>query len=293
MCYIVNIDMLSHSQNFLNNKDTVDKLLGFVDFSDADLVLEIGPGKGIITDKLIKKEKKVIAIEADQKLFDFLKKKYTVVSNIQLEKQDFLEYKLPKEPFIIVSNIPFNTTADIVRKITDGHSQIRAAYLIVQKEAAIKFLGAPYAHSPLLSHFLKINYEIQNLMDIPKSNYTPKPRFDTSLIIIKRKENPALDEIESVQFKDFMVYLFERRKPFIREALKSVMSNLQVKIVLSNLQITDNTEIKKIMFDDWISIFKIFSAHAPEKSKKIMLGSYQKLLVEQSHIKKIHRTRED
>src|SRR3989344_5159251 len=158
--------MISHSQNFINNQSVINKLISRVDFGDADLVLEIGPGKGIITDALIKQDKNIIAIEADPKLFSELQKKYVNVANLSLIQADFVKYTTPNEPFIIVSNIPFNITANIVRKITDEQSKLHIAYLIMQKDAAIKFIGAPHAHSPLLSHILNINFEIKLMNQI-------------------------------------------------------------------------------------------------------------------------------
>ena len=104
---------------------------------------------------------------------------------------------------------------------------------------------------------------------------------------------PILNMQESEQFKDFLVYIFERRKPFVKKALKSVMSNLQVRIILDNLHISEDKEIKKIPFDDWVNIFKTFISHAPEKSKIVIHGSYKNLLLEQSQLKKINRTRND
>lgn len=284
---------LSDSQNYINNQQLISKLLEFVDFKPTNIVLEIGPGKGIITDALARQKKNIIVVEADTKLFSILQKKYEGVENISIIQADFLKYPTPNKPFIIVSNIPFNITADIIRKITNKQSKLHAAYLIMQKEAAIKFLGAPYAHSPLLSHILNINFEIKKLMEIDKSNYSPRPKFDTEFISIKRRDIPIFNEQKSEQFKDFLVYIFERRKPHIKEALKSVMSNLQVKIILGNLHVTENSEVKKIIFTDWVEIFKTFVDHAPEKSKRKIHGSYKKLLLEQSQLKKINRTRKD
>ena len=284
---------LSDSQNYINNQQLVNKLFRFVDFELAKTILEIGPGKGIITSTLIKQNKKIVAVEADPRLFHELQKKYANVTNLSLIQADFLKYTTPDEPFLIISNIPFNITADIVRKITDEQSKLHTAYLIMQKDAAIKFIGAPHAHSPLLSHILNINFEIKLLMDIDKSNYSPRPKFDTAFVSIKKRENPVFDKQKSEQFKDFLVYIFERRKPRIKEALKSVMSNLQVKIILNNMNIPEDKEIKKILFIDWVSIFETFISHAPEKSKTKTHGSYKKLLVEQSQLQKINRTRKD
>lgn len=285
--------MISHSQNFINNKEIIGELISQVDFNSADLVLEIGPGTGIITDALIRQNKKIIAVEADPRLFSELQKKYADIKNLSLIHADFLKYPLPKEAFTIVSNIPFNITANIVRKITDEESKLRAAYLVMQKDAAVKFLGAPYAHSPLLSHILNINFEIKWLMDIDKSNYSPKPSFDTTFVSFKRREKPIFDMQKSGRFKDFLVYIFERRKPLIKEALKTVMSNLQVKIILGDIHVSEDEEVKKILFTDWVSIYETFTSHAPERSKIKMSGSYKNLLLEQSRLPKINRTRAD
>ncbi len=285
--------MISHSQNFINNQEVINKLISQVNFNDTDLVLEIGPGKGLITDALIKRNKKVIAVEADPKLFSELQKKYADTTNFSLIQADFLKYSMPSKPFTIVSNIPFNITADIIRKVTNEQSKLHTAYLIMQKDAAIKFLGAPHAHSPLLSHILNINFEIKWLMDIDKSNYSPRPKFDTTFVSIKRRGEPVFDKQKSEQFKDFLVYTFERRRPRIKEALKSVMSNRQVEIILSNLHIPKDREIKRIIFTEWVSMFETFVIHALEKYKKRISGSYKKLLAEQSQLQKINRTRKD
>lgn len=284
---------LSHSQNYINNKALVDKMLSQVDFKPADLILEIGPGTGIITDQLIKKNKIITAVEADKQLFWQLKLKYQSFKNIKLINQNFLEYTLPSKPFIIISNIPFNITADIIRKITNPKSNLQAAYLILQKEAAIKFIGPPKAHSPLWSHFLNINFEIKSLMPINRNNYSPKPKFDTTLLLIKKRTKPVLDNQQSEQFKNFLVYLFESRKGDIKNALKKLMSNLQVKITLKNLNMPEQTELKKIMFNDWLTIFDVFMQHASDQSKRVIAGKYKKLLKEQSKLHKIHRTRRD
>ena len=284
---------LSDSQNYINNQQLVHKLLGFVDFESTKTILEIGPGRGIITDVLIKQNKNIIAVEADPKLFSELQKKYANVVNLSLIQTDFLKYATPNEPFVVISNIPFNITASIIRKITDEQSKLDTAYLIIQKDAAVKFIGAPHAHSPLLSHILNINFEIKLLMDIDKSNYSPRPKFDTAFVSIKKRKSPVFDKQKSEQFRDFLVYIFERRKPRIKEALKSVMSNLQVKIILNNINIPEDKEIKKILFIDWVSIFETFISHAPEKSKVKTHSSYKKLLMEQSQLQKINRTRKD
>lgn len=282
--------MLSHSQNYINKGRLVSKLLSFVDFKEAPIVIEIGPGKGIITKNLVQKAIYVEAIEADKLLVRYLQKKFENTENLKIIYDDILNYKLPESSYLIVANIPFKITAQILRKILSPESKLLSAYLILQEEAAIKYLGAPHADSPLLSNLLQVTFSIEKIMKIERSNYTPRPKVDTMYIAFHRKKKPAFENELAEEFRDFLVYIFERRKPLINKALKSIMSNLQVKIILSNLNLAPDKAIKKILFNEWVEIFKVFLLHAPNKSKKAIKGSYNRLLEEQRKLKKQHRT---
>lgn len=288
--------MLSHTQNYINNKKLVLKLINFVNFGQASFVFEIGPGKGIITEQLLlQTSSKVTVIEADSELCIFLKDKFRAVAQNKLEIVfgNVLKYNFPRKPFIVVSNIPFNITADIVRKLTEEKSMLQEAYLIVQKEAATKLIGPPHAHSPLFSHILNLRYEIKLLLNISKKNYSPKPKYNTALISIKKRERQTLNDNQTKQFKDFLVYLFERKRESIRKALKLVTSNIQAKIILKKFGIDESRDIKNIYFFEWINIFTDFSEHSNKKALQKISGSYKMLQSEQKTLKKIHRTRKD
>lgn len=284
---------LSDSQNFINNQKLVDRIMSLINFEKDMMVLEIGPGKGIITDSLLRFSSKIVSVEADRDLYLTLARKYNGNNKIKLIHGDFLKTPLPKEDFMVVSNIPFNITANIIRKITVKDSKLRSAYLIVQKEAAIKFVGAPYAHSPLLSHFLKINYEIERLVDIDRQNFTPIPAFDATLLMIRKHDTPAIIEQDQEKFKDLLTYIFQRYKDKLRPALKSLMSNLQIKIMCHSIGIEQDIEIKKITFVTWVKIFETFKTHASIKSQNTIAGKYIDLIKEQSNLTKVNRTRKD
>ena len=111
---------IEHSQNFLHSKKLVSELLDKTNLNDDDTVIEIGPGKGIITEELSKKCKRIIAIEYDNKLSASLKETFSEDSKIQIIEQDFLKYKLPNSgEYKICANIPFNLTADIMKKVLE------------------------------------------------------------------------------------------------------------------------------------------------------------------------------
>lgn len=265
------------SQNFINNRGVISTIISHVDFSRTDLLIEIGPGKGIITDAIIKPYNKVIAVEIDKDLYSDLQRHYSGIENISLVNADFLKYPLPKEQYSIVANIPFNITADIIRKITDENSLLQAAYIITEKEAAYKFVGAPYAESPLLSHYLQIHYEVRFLLEIDRKHFSPEPRVDIGYISISKRRKPVFNKQEEIQFKDFITYIFSRTGATLKEALKSVFSNLQSKIIIQQLGVSENILKKKVIFFDWVKVYKTFSEHSPAKSKFIVRGAFDKL----------------
>lgn len=283
--------MLSHSQNFINNKELIKDLMNFISEKQTRTVIEIGPGKGIITDALLEKYNHIIAIEADQFLFENLKQRYEN-KNITLICANFLSHPLPHKPFDIVSNIPFNITANIIRKITEDHSQLSEAYLIIQKEAAQKYVGMPHSESSLISNILKVRYRVEILKEISKNNFTPRPKFDAVFLTLrKRNENIFNNYVVEIKFRDFMSYLFSRSKPILRDALKKIFSNTQTSIILRENKLNQSINIKQVSFETWLSIFKSYLTYAPEDIKRKVAGTYKNLLKEQSKLQKNNRSR--
>ena len=128
---------LSHSQNFLADEKFVAKLVGRAHLSKSDVVVEIGPGNGIVTGQLAKVVGEVLAVEVDKALSEKLQKAIVPqLSNVKVINTDFLKWPLPKIPYKVFSNIPFNTTTDIIDRLLDNSNPPLETYLIMQKEAA-------------------------------------------------------------------------------------------------------------------------------------------------------------
>jgi 16S rRNA A1518/A1519 N6-dimethyltransferase RsmA/KsgA/DIM1 with predicted DNA glycosylase/AP lyase activity len=120
----------------LKSRSLVDKLLDKCDLSRNDIIYEIGPGKGVITERLAQRCRQVIAIEKDALLVDALRAKFAMTANIRLHEGDFLEYRLPRGHYKVFANIPFNITSAIVSRFTTAPVPPDDTYLIMQKEAA-------------------------------------------------------------------------------------------------------------------------------------------------------------
>lgn len=286
--------MIKNSQNFLNNKEVIEKCLSHTHFPEEELVIEIGGGKGIITRELVKRFNKILVFELDIKLFKNLQDMFNGILKLKVFHKNFLEWELPKENFNIFSNIPFNITSDIIKKITNHDSKLNQAYLIMQKEAIQKYVSINKKNSEtsLLSILIQIRYSIDFLMEINRKNFNPTPNFDAGLISFRRKDYyDFVSKNEENVFMDFICFLFNRSKPFILESFKDLLpKDLALQLLLKN-KIDYKKRIKSVSYEEWLKLFKEINFPSNQKILILINGSYQKMIRSQIGINKIHRTR--
>jgi 23S rRNA (adenine-N6)-dimethyltransferase len=245
-----------------------------------DTVIEVGAGEGIITKELIEKSKKVIAFELDSLFFEKLSEKFKNERSLELKHEDFLTSNSPTYPYKVLSNIPFNITSAIIKKLTLGSNPPKESYLIVQKEAGAKFAGKPLdTKNSQLAVILHPWFEFKVLYEFKSGDFFPKPNVDIILLAIKRRNTPLVNDKN--KYQDFVTYVFNQPKPSVQESLSKIM-----KIKPTNLRPS------KLDFDDWISLFKFF-LNQPEHRQNIIKGFFAKQLRDQENLKKIHRTRVD
>ena len=253
-----------YSQNRLYSPKLVTGLVGKSSIGKEDIVLEIGPGKGIITERLLNAAKKVIAIEIDEKLYLYLKNKFSGVGNLIIINEDFLEYRLPNYSFKVFANTPFIITADVIRKLTEDNN-FREGYLIVQKEAAKKFIGKPIdSRNQMMSMLLYPWFEISIFWKFKKHDFIPRPGVDCVMIDIKRRDKPILSRSDSRMYKDFILYLYNKER--------------------------GAAELKKEMV---VARFKDFFKTSDSRLRSEIERRARKIEKDQWGIKKIHRTRVD
>jgi len=261
---------IKYSQNFLTNSRLVESLINNSSISANDTVIEIGAGEGIVTKELIKKAKKVIAFELDPNLFKKLSGKVQGEKSLESKQEDFLTSNLPAHPYKVFSNIPFNITAAIIKKLTLGDNPPGDAYLIVQKEAAMKFAGKPLdIINSQLSVILHPWFEFKVVYEFKTTDFFPRPSVDVILLEIRKKEEPLVNNRNLYQ--DFVTHIFNQPK-------RSILPK--------------NSRPSELNFEDWLKLFDLFLAR-PQEKQKIVSGAFAKQSREQETLEKIHRTRVD
>ncbi len=203
-------------QHFLIDENIVKSQIEFANISDHDVVLEIGPGLGILTLELSKHARKVIAIEKDRKLGEYLAT--AVPSNVELIIDDALSIEFPKFDKI-VANLPYRISSPLSFKLRNYDFQ--SATMMYQKEFAERIVARPRTKSYsrlTVNMYYSFNSEIIKL--VPKEAFYPKPKVDAAIVqLIPRK--PPFKVVDDVLFFKMVTILFSQRRKKIKNSLRN------------------------------------------------------------------------
>ncbi|MEK7658323.1 MAG: 16S rRNA (adenine(1518)-N(6)/adenine(1519)-N(6))-dimethyltransferase RsmA [Patescibacteria group bacterium] len=191
-------------QNFLIDKNVLQKIISAADLSKNDIVLEIGPGIGTLTQELAQKAKKVIAIEKDKKMCKILKETLKDFDNIEIINADILKIKelenyLKIKNYKIVANIPYYITSPLIRKFLESPKPPRDFVLMVQKEVAQRICTKPPDMS-LLAVSVQFYAEPKIISYVSKNCFWPSPKVDSAIIKIKPQINADKKQINADLF---------------------------------------------------------------------------------------------
>lgn len=179
----------SFGQNFLTNLRIVEKIIHTANLSGDEFILEVGPGFGILTQALLKHAAKIMAIEKDRKLFDFLKEKFSAAiasRTLRLFLADALKIPPPEEPYILIANIPYSITSPLLDHfIRDNPDRSpTCAVIMVQKEVAQKICASP-PHMNVLALHVQTFGKAKIIAIVSKNNFEPRPKVDSAIIKIE------------------------------------------------------------------------------------------------------------
>ncbi len=250
-------------QHFLINTHIADKIVENLNFTYSDIVLEIGGGKGILTERIVNKVKKLYVVELDSKLYNLLITRLGHYKNIEIINADFLKFNLKdfclynNTKLKIVGNIPYSITSKVLEKIYTSDSW-EMCILMLQKEVAQK-LTANVGESYFSKLTLMTNFytNIKLLFEVPKENFFPKPSVDSA--VVKFVPTEAMFYFEN---KDKLLKLIDISFKHKRKTLINSL-NLELKIdkrtlqkIFENLGIKFNIRPHQIGLNDYIKILE-------------------------------------
>ncbi len=278
-----------YAQNFLKDPRLVTHLLDYASIAPDDVVYEIGPGKGIITAQLAQRCQRVVAIEKDPRLAALLRQRFARQPQVSIHAADFLDYPLPRQPYKVFANIPFNITSAIVTKLTAAANPPEDAYLAMQQEAADALLGQP--RESLRSVLLKPWFEPETVYRFERRDFAPEPQVEVVMLRLRKRGPPLVSQKERQCFRDFVIYAFTTRQPSLAATLKTLLSSPQFKHISRAVGFPADATPTSLSFAQWLRLFACFQQQANALAMRAIAGSEQRLLQQQQQLEKIHRTR--
>ena len=225
----------SLGQNFLIDKNIINKILSLTKIKDKNIV-EIGPGKGALTDEIIKKKPKtLLIIEKDNLMFDLLIEKYSRFRNVKVINADILKFDLEKNMktnTIIFGNLPYNISSQILVKLIKFETwppKFSNLILMFQKELGEKIIGkfpsSKYGRLSIIS-----NYRLENIEKfiVSENCFFPKPKVKSMVINFKPKKNTF--KIKNISnLEKITNFLFSKKRKMINKSIIKILNKDEIK----------------------------------------------------------------
>ncbi len=214
----------SYGQHFLNSGQIAQKIADSLQLTDAyQKVLEVGPGKGMLTQYLLQKKFDLIAVEADPDMVMYLKKHFPSLKD-HIVEADFLKAPLDQlmeqEPFALVGNFPYNISSQILFKMLEYRHLIPEMVGMFQKEVAERVVADPGSKTyGVISVLLQADYEGEYLFTVDKKKFSPPPKVQSAVIRMTRRPE-SLVQHNLHLFRQIVKQSFGQRRKMLRNTMK-------------------------------------------------------------------------
>jgi 23S rRNA (adenine-N6)-dimethyltransferase len=282
--------LLWRSQNFLRD-DAVDTIGRLARVRADDVVVEIGPGRGVITRRLAAACARVIAVERDAALCRLLRREFGSVGNVEIVSADFLHWDLPRGEYRVVANLPYEITSEIMAKLTRPAQAPAEAHLVVQVEAARRFAGAPHDRESLKSLLLKPRFTLSLVHALRRTDFRPVPGVDSVLVHLHRRRPPLLGAAEDRAYRDFLCFVFSERGADTATRLRRVFTTVQLRRLARDNGFSLSAPLPALSFAHWLAVFRHYAATAAPERQRMIQGAEQRLRLQQRGLTKLRRSR--
>lgn len=226
-------------QNFIIDENIINSIINKSDIDKDTLVIEIGPGAGSLTSKLVKKAKNVLCYEIDTTLKEIIKEVLIEDNNYEIIYKDFLTCNVKEDikkydykKLYVVANLPYYITTPIIIKLIEDKVDVDKIVVMVQKEVGDRFKAQPNSKDySSLSVYLNYYFEVKKLIDVSRNVFIPKPNVDSIVVEFNKKEQKQLKNKEL--FFKLVRDSFKQKRKNLRNNLKDYDLN-KIEEVLKN-----------------------------------------------------------
>lgn len=250
----------SLGQHWLFDEPSLEAMLTAGEVSEHDTVVEVGPGLGPLTKKLVTRAQSVIAIELDDYLAAQLKGRVEA-QNLSIEHENVLEYDFStvKSGYKVVANIPYYLTSNLIRVLLENPNPPSVIALLVQKEVAQRIVSAPGKMS-ILAVSVQF-YAYATLAElVPAKLFTPPPKVDSQIIQIKRRTTPLFPDVEPDHFFQLVRAGFSEKRKKLRSSLSGGLqiTKVEADLLLQDAHIPVGARAQELTLQQWHSLYIIW-----------------------------------
>lgn len=264
----------SLGQNFLVNGEVVENIINCSKITQNDMVIEIGPGLGVLTKYLLEKAGKVLCIELDPKMVEILEDRFKFYSNFEILNEDVLKVDLNEiirknkmsdniKNVKIVANLPYYITTPIVMKLLEERLDIESITIMIQKEVADRLIEIPsQKNTGAITYTVYYYCESEKIMEVPNSSFIPEPEVTSEVIKMNIRKKPAVEiDNPKVMFMIIKSAFMQRRK-----TLLNALTNAQVfsskqegENILKQIGLEPNVRAENLTIQNYADIAEIIT----------------------------------
>lgn len=245
-------------QHWLKDRLILEAIADSADISPDDTVLEIGPGLGTLTSELLRRAKRVVAVEFDKDLAAKLPGQFPG-KDLAVINHDILTFDLDSLPkdYVVVANVPYYITSKIVQKLMTAVNKPRIAVLLVQKEVAER-IAAEAGDMSILAISAQVYAWASLGIEVPKEFFTPPPKVDSQVVILETRPAALVSADEERAFFRVVKAGFSAKRKKLRSSLAGGlgMDKSQIEDLLNEFGISSDNRAEDLSIDQWIMITK-------------------------------------
>src|SRR6185295_11315772 len=245
-------------QNFLIDPNIVRKIVALAELNTSDHVLEIGPGRGILTEALCRAAGRVTAVELDPRLHAYLGSKQSGFPNVELVCEDALIYPVENLPMgtVVVANLPYYISTPLLFRLLDQRDRFPRMVLMLQDEVADRLVAQPGGSDyGVLSVMAQYAADITKSFRVSAQCFRPRPEVASAVVLLRAKERTRLSQQEEVAFRALVKAAFAHRRKTLVNSLRDEGYDLHpVTETVQRLDIAPTRRAETLSVEDFLRL---------------------------------------
>ncbi|KAK9076473.1 hypothetical protein SSX86_004807 [Deinandra increscens subsp. villosa] len=264
----------SLGQHYMLNGEVNEQLVGAANVGDGDMVLEIGPGTGSLTNVLVESGANVLAIEKDPYMAALVNERFADNHRVKVIQEDFTrchlrshlssflgsDYSEVNSYAKVVANIPFNISTDIIKQLLPMGDTFSEVVLLLQEEAALRLVDSSLRTSEYrpINIFINFYSDPEYKFKVPRTNFFPQPKVDAAVVVFRLKKAVDYPQVLSTNnFFSMVNSAFNGKRKMLRKTLQHIKPSLEIEEALVNAGLAATSRPEELTLEDFIKLHNL------------------------------------